>query len=76
MKSYGSGETVSNLKSGGDACASCADFTGGSHAKAASGMDMTSMATGGKSGQMIGIKNSGLSESATSMNSMFNKSNN
>jgi hypothetical protein len=34
------------------------------------------MATGGKSGQMIGIKNSGLSESATSMNSMFNKSNN
>jgi hypothetical protein len=76
MKTYGYGETNSNLTTDGNACPTCVDIDGGTSSKANSGMNMTSMATGGKSGQMIGIKNSGLSESATSMNSMFNKSNN
>lgn len=71
--SSGSGGSESNLKTQGDACPTCADFSGGSKAWAKSAMSMQSVATGNGSGQMIGIANHGKSEAVTQTGSLFSK---
>lgn len=69
--SHGSGGTKSLLKTQGDACPTCVDFTGGTSSWAKSGMTIQSIASGGKSGQVVGIANMGESQSATHSGSLF-----
>lgn len=73
MKSYGSGGVKSTLKTQGDACPTCADFSGGVQAYAKSGMTLNSIASGGTSGQLVGIANQGKSTSATQVGTKFNQ---
>jgi hypothetical protein len=70
---YGSGQTTSTLGTDGTACATCADFTGGTMTKATAGMYLESVVSGGTSGQHIQIQNSGVSEVATSLSNMFDQ---
>lgn len=73
METYGSGVSNSDLNLSGNGCIDCTDLNGQTTSQATSGMDFTSMANGSSPGAAISITNSGRSESATSMQSFFNK---